>query len=245
MEESKPTGVECEIMLTTAEINRCRKVNHKQQIALIASAAKRQKIEVRMKDLTASERKEFEQAKEKELNQWISTETIRRILRSQVPEHQIVRTRWILTWKPLDEQTVQETGKHRKAKARLVVLGYEDPDLDSVQRDSPTLGRDSRMLALQMIASQRWSLRSFDIATAFLRGSKQDDRILAIEPPEELRQKLGLKSNETCELLKGAYGLVNAPLLWYAELRKALLGLEFLVPPRTPSRRVWRAGPTD
>ena len=234
IEDSKPTGVECEIMLTTAEINRCRKVNQKQQIALIASAAKRQKIEVRMRDLSASERKEFEQAKEKELNQWISTETIRRILRSQVPEHQILRTRWILTWKPLDEQTVQETGKQRKAKARLVVLGYEDPDLDSVQRDSPTLGRDSRMLALQMIASQRWSLRSFDIATAFLRGSKQDDRILAIEPPEELRQKLGLKSNETCELLKGAYGLVNAPLLWYAELRKALLGLDFLVSPLDP-----------
>ena len=108
-----------------------------------------------------------------------------------------------------------------------------------MQRDSPTLGRDSRMLALQMIASQRWSLRSFDIATAFLRGSKQDDRILAIEPAEELRQKLGLKSNETCELLKGAYGLVNAPLsLWLVRILfvRWLSGLSFLL----RSSVVWR-----
>ena len=244
-EEREPTGVECEIMLTTAEINRCKKVSLKQQIALIASAAKRQKVEVRMKDLTTNERKEFEQAKEKELNQWISTETIRRILRSQVPEHQILRTRWILTWKPLDEQATQETGKQRKAKARLVVLGYEDPDIDNVQQDSPTLGRDSRMLALQMIASQKWSLRAFDIATAFLRGSKQDGRIFAIEPPEELRQKLGLKSNETCELLKGAYGLVNAPLLWYAELREALLELNFQVSPLDPCLFILPKKPHD
>ena len=67
-EEPRPTGVECEILLTTAELRRCRSVNPKQQIALIASAAKRQKIEVRLKELTPSERLEFEQAKDKELN---------------------------------------------------------------------------------------------------------------------------------------------------------------------------------
>ena len=41
----------------------------------------------------------------------------------------------------------------KKAKARLVVLGFLDPALDKVQRDSPTLGRQSRMLILQLIAS--------------------------------------------------------------------------------------------
>ena len=41
-------------------------------------------------------------------------------------------------------------GLTKKAKARLVILGYEDPQIDSLPRDSPTLGRDSRMLALTM-----------------------------------------------------------------------------------------------
>ena len=111
----------------------------------------------------------------------------------------------------------------KKPKARLVILGYEDPLVDTLPRDPPTLGRDSRMLALQCVASHRWAVRSFDIRTAFLRGSRQDDRILGIEPPVELREKMKLKPNEVCELLKGAYGLINAPLLWYCELKTALL----------------------
>ena len=51
--------------------------------------------------------------------------------------------------------------------------------------------------------------------------------MLGIEPPEELRAKLGLKPAEVCQLLKGAYGLINAPLLWFRELSKTLQGLGF------------------
>ena len=90
------------------------------------------------------------------------------------------------------------------------------------------------MLALQCIASHRWSVRSFDIRTAFLRGSRQDGRILGMEPPPELRLKMKLQDSEVCELLKGAYGLFNAPLLWYCELKNALLGLGFVMSPFDP-----------
>ena len=202
-EETRPTGYQCEVLLTLSELQQCCKGSYQQQEALIASAAKRQKVEVKMKDLTPAERAEFEQAKNKEIDQWISTETIRRIIRNQVPEHQLLRTRWILTWKPVDEQVKQTTGRTHKAKARLVILGYEDPSLESLPRDSPTLGRDTRMLLLQLIASQKWVLKSFDISTAFLRGSKQDSRVLGIEPPAEMRRRLGLREEEACELLKG------------------------------------------
>ena len=233
-DDVRPAGIVCEVFLTMSELQQCRHVSYQQQEALIASAAKRQKVEVKLRDLTPSERKEFEQAKTKEIDQWISTETIRRITRNQVPEHQLLRTRWILTWKPVDEQVTKTTGRTHKAKARLVILGYEDPALESLPRDSPTLGRDSRMILLQLIASQKWVLRSFDISMAFLRGSKQDSRILGIEPPIEMRRSLGLREDEACELLKGAYGLVNAPLLWYIELRNALIALGFQVSPLDP-----------
>ena len=53
------------------------------------------------------------------------------------------------------------------------------------------------MLALQVISSHRWEVRSFDISTAFLRGSRQDSRVLGVEPPPELRQRLNLKDDET------------------------------------------------
>ena len=84
-------------------------------------------------------------------------------------------------------------GKNRKAKARLVVLGYMDPNITEIPRDSPTLQRDSRSLLLQYCAARRWKIRSFDVKTAFLRGSRRDNRVLGVEPPPELGEKLQLK----------------------------------------------------
>lgn len=34
---------------------------------------------------------------------------------------------------------------NRKAKARLVILGYQDPELSELERDSPTLSKLSRI----------------------------------------------------------------------------------------------------
>ena len=157
--------------------------------ALLASAAKRQRAEVKLKDLTPEQAEEFELAKIKEVNQWLDTGTVRAILRNRIPESNILRSRWILTWKDIDELEAAQLGQDRKAKARLVVLGFEDPGLTEIPRDSPTLQKESRSLIFQYCASQAWQIQSFDIKTAFLRGSRRDDRILGVEPPMELRKR--------------------------------------------------------
>ena len=202
--------------------------------ALLASAAKRQRAEVKLKDLTPEQAEEFELAKIKEVNQWLDTGTVRAILRNRIPESNILRSRWILTWKDIDELEAAQLGQDRKAKARLVVLGFEDPDLTEIPRDSPTLQKESRSLIFQYCASQAWQIQSFDIKTAFLRGSRRDDRILGVEPPMELRKKMGLTDDQVCELLKSAYGLVNAPYLWYQELKESLLEIGFQMSPLDP-----------
>ena len=115
----------------------------------------------------------------------------------------------------------------------MVILGYQDPELSSLERDSPTLSKLSRNLLIQTCVSNRWEIGSLDVKTAFLRG-KTDSRMLGIEPPEELRIKLGLRPNEVCQLLKGAYGLINAPLLWFRELTKTLQNLGFQPAPFDP-----------
>ena len=202
--------------------------------ALLASAAKRQRAEVKLKDLTPEQAEEFELAKIKEVNQWLDTGTVRAILRNRIPESNILRSRWILTWKEIDEIEAAQLGQDRKAKARLVVLGFEDPDLTEIPRDSPTLQKESRSLIFQYCASRAWQIQSFDIKTAFLRGSRRDDRILGVEPPVELRKKMGLTDDQVCELLKSAYGLVNAPYLWYQELKESLLEIGFQMSPLDP-----------
>ena len=209
-----------EIELSRDDFHKCLGKTYDYQESYLATAAKRQKVEVKLKDLSPKESELFKQAKEKEISSWLATDTVRRILRNKVPEGQLLRSRWVLTWKPLDQQEREETGLEKKAKARLVILGYEDPLIDSLPRDSPTLGRDSRMLALQCIASYKWAVRSFDIRTAFLRGSRQDSRILGVEPPPELRLKMALKDDEVCELCRvptdslmhHSYGTVNSKM---------------------------------
>jgi hypothetical protein len=223
-----------EVFLTAEDLQQCARKNYKQQEIFLASTAKKQKSEVKMHQLTTAEKEMFRKAKLKEVESWLATDTVRKITRSAIPEDQLLRTRWVLTWKTIDAIEQQELGMNKKPKARLVILGFEDPFIDTLERDSPTLGRDSRMLALQVIASHQWQVRSFDIRTAFLRGSRQDGRILGIEPPEEMRQVMGLEDHHACELLKGAYGLINAPLLWYLELKAALLSLNFVMSPFDP-----------
>jgi len=112
-----------------------------------------------------------------------------------------------LTWKPIDQQEREQLKgtKDFKAKARLVILGYLDPKIAEVPRDSPTLGRHSKMLLLQLIASKGWDLKSFDIKAAFLQGKNQKDRVLAIEPVAEIIQMMNLSPMEICKLEKGAY----------------------------------------
>lgn len=226
----------CEVLITEADIEKWKLDSEPESMSFVASAAKRQRSEIKLCTLSQKEKDEFDQAKQKEIQNWIQTGTISRILRHKIPREQILRCRWILTWKPVDEAetTMVAGGRKQKAKARLVILGYMDPQLEQLPRDSPTLGKNSKMLLLQVIASRGWTLRSFDIKAAFLQGQPQGGRTLGIEPVPELIQALQLQTNEICKLEKGAYGLIDAPFLWYTAILEELLRLGFEQSPFDP-----------
>ena len=69
---------------------------------------------------------------------------------------------------------------------------------------------------------------------SLLEGSEQGDRVLGIEPTAELRERLKLQPNEVLQLLKGAYGRVDAPYLWLMELKRGLESLGFTASPFDP-----------
>eukprot|EP00435_Cladocopium_sp_Y103_P025468 s968_g6.t1 len=193
----------------------------KEALALIASAAKKSHTEVTYQNLTTEEKALFDVAKKKELKCWLDTNTVRSIMKSKVHPSRIMGSRWVLTWKICDQSP-----NGYKPKARLVVKGYQDPLVGQVQTDSPTLSRDARMVLLQTVSSMRWRLQNFDIKTAFLRG-RSDGRQLAMQPVPELRSMMGLSDSEVCLLEGNAYGRVDAPLLFYKELRSQLEKLQF------------------
>ena len=206
--------------------------NREEAFLFLATNAKKQRTEVKLSTLDPAERQEFEVSKDKEVKNCLQTGTVVRIFRNQLSPKQILRCRWLYVWKLLeDPKDIKENnGKSRKAKARLVVVGYMDPQLDIIPRDSPTLG----FLIAQAIASVQWTLMSFDIKAAFLQGKTQEDRVIAVEPVPEMVKAMNLKPNEVCKLVKSAYGLIDVPFLWYTELDRQLKALGFTPSPFDP-----------
>ena len=227
-EDTQPMAWRTEIVVNDSDIDRWRHESTPSDMAFMVTASKKQHSEVRLTELTAEEQELFAQAKASEINNWLSNKAVEKVLRSQILADQVLRCRWILTWKAIDPSEITSPNKTHKPKARLVVLGYLDPDLENIPRDSPTLGRNSRMLILQLVASQGWILQSFDIKAAFLQGEPQAGRVMGLEPTEEFRKQFNMKLDQILRLVKGAYGLVDAPFLWYQALRTELvrLGLE-------------------
>eukprot|EP00969_Alexandrium_andersonii_P039650 1737192-Alexandrium_andersonii.AAC.1 len=67
-----------------------------------------------------------------------------------------MKMRWVLEWR-LDEDTGD-----KKPKARLVILGYMDPDYEHRPAASPTMTRNTRQLILQFGAWMGFSAAKGD-----------------------------------------------------------------------------------
>ncbi len=76
----------------------------------------------------------------------------------------------------------------------MVVVGFTDPDLLSVPRDSPTLAVRTRYLMYALVAMNRWELHKGDITAAFLQGEAgaEEARKVYGRPPPELLKRLGV-----------------------------------------------------
>ena len=118
----------------------------------------------------------------------------------------MVKMRWLLTWKPCEES---EDGK--KAKARIILLGFLDPDLTEQTTHSPTMTRTTRQLITAIAAMLGMKLEKGDVTAAFLQGTAIE-RDLFVVPVEELAEALGIEPGQAARLTKEAYGLVAAPL---------------------------------
>ena len=231
----QPSEQQCfmlEVPLSKQDLLNWSRSEQPEEMIHVAAASKRARAEVQIKDLTITDRKLFDAAKQAELSCWLQTSALRPVLRKGLNPEQILKSRWVLTWKPVPEE--DGLPNNRKAKARLVVLGFQDPRLTEVSRDAPTLTREGRNTILQMIASHHWTLTSFDIKTAFLRGKADSNNPLAMEPPKELRDRMQLQDEQVCALIGNAYGRVDAPLLFYKELTSQLKDLGFKMHPLEP-----------
>ena len=192
-------------------------------LSFMTSDAKRGS-EVSLSKLTAKDKALFDEAKRKELDQWVDHSVLEVALRAGVPVSRIMPMRWVLTWKTVKEGEDQ----HTKAKARLVVKGFTDPDLIELRAEAPTLGKQSRHMLLQLGASHKWVFEVGDVKTAFLQGDKTEtNREVFLEPVKELRDRYKMTQEHIFRLMGSAYGLRTAPRNWYQRVKKDLLGIDW------------------
>ena len=142
------------------------------------SFKRRAAIEVNEKHLSPEEKELFRSSKAVEVSNFVAAKAF-----EILPEHlkptanQAIRMRWILTWKH------KEDGSHT-AKARAVLLGYQDPCYEQRAANSPTTTRQTRQLQLQLAASRRFKMRKGDVTGAFLQSRPYPGELYCIPAPE-------------------------------------------------------------
>ena len=171
--------------------------------------------------LCAADRAKFQEAKRKELESFFHNQVWEF---DTVDNAQAERT---LTARVLTKWSKNPDGSPR-AKARLIVRGYQDYDALSKGLDasSPTTSRTSRNFLLSLTAILGWNAWTSDIATAFLQGGYQS-RKLWVKLPADCLQLLGAPPTTRMLLLKPVYGQLDAPRMWWIEAQRRLreLGL--------------------
>ena len=139
-------------------------------VAFVVSQMKRNTVEVRERTLTDEELAQFKQAKDKEVRSYIQSHCFKVLPLAQQDKFDSVGMRWVLTWKGLEDGS----GGH-KAKARAVILGYQDKNYEFKQTASPTLSRSGRQAFLAFCSQCHFRVRKGDVSSAFLQGEVLED----------------------------------------------------------------------
>jgi hypothetical protein len=205
--------------------------------------------EVSFTRLTSADKRLFDFAKQKEVKQFLKEEAVRRC--KDEAENQegwrsgrIMKARWVLTWKaaPAEEQAESRAeaqanrgatnlsmdGK-RKAEARIVIVGFQHPDLGSsrYKTAAPEMSTMGRMLVYQLIVPNGWDIEGLDMLTAFLQTkSHQEEEQLWTTGAPELRQALGCSDEDLLQIVKNLYGLTTAPRALWEDINRACVSHE-------------------
>ena len=142
---------------------------------------------------------------------------------NEIEPHLILKSRVCYKWKPKDG------GKWFKPKARIVVLGYQDPHLPLLSRDAPVLAKTTLVLIIQWAACFDIILLNGDCKSAFLQGEPDTERPVRIymRPPTDDIAKAAIPEwNDPLllyQLTAPVYGQANAPRRWFLHVLHTLM----------------------
>ena len=215
-EEAAAVAIELELPTTR---NGWKQMSKNPQ-TFLANMMKKKAVEVHERHMDLETKEKFRQAKLVEMNKFLKSEALEVLPQHLQPsKDQAMQMRWLLTWKvDGDGQTVP--------KARIVILGYQDPQYEHRVTYAPTTTRHTRQLMLQYAAGRQWWSWKGDVAAAFLQGRECKEDLYCIPTPE-LCELLQIPKESVSRLRKTCYGLVQAPYEWYETVREFLLSIGY------------------
>ena len=211
--ESTRRAIEIEIEIPSSK--RQLKKFLQQPEAFVAQKLKKRQVEVHEKHLTQEEALQFCKAKDTEVRNFIASECFQLASGQSFTPEEVMGMRWLLTWKYDDEKYAEQGGK--KAKARAIVLGYQDPNYEFRKTSAPTPTKAGRQLFFQTCAWKKFRLTKGDVSGAFLQGADLEEDLWC-RPLPEICKAIGVEADTPMLLKKAAYGLVQAPLHWYQSI---------------------------
>ena len=112
------------------------------QVATTKAAKRR--VEVSLRKLSNEDRALFEKAMQKEWQSWVENRVMSLCKKRGVDPEKVIRARWVLVWKKSSDPDI----KTKTPKARLVLVGWQDPMLGKTATDSPTLRKETKSVVL-------------------------------------------------------------------------------------------------
>ncbi|EDN11015.1 hypothetical protein HCAG_09225 [Histoplasma mississippiense (nom. inval.)] len=141
----------------------------------------------------------------------------------RTPNMAVLRGQWVF------DKKFNNMGKVVRYKARWVVCGnYQQKGVNYSKTFAPVVSASTSRALMEISASRGWHVLQIDMVTAFLNAQLPADERIYMSQPTGFREGRG---DLVCELMQGLYGLKQAALLWYEELRKMLLQSGFRVSP--------------
>ena len=180
---------------------------------------------------------EVRQSKLSELSSWVKNQAGKPCLKAEYTQRTGLKplpTRWVGTFKRKKGVKI--------VKQRLVGKGFAEANQASMETSSPTATRTGHRIVMSIAARKHWEIHSLDVSAAFLKGFDFDKlrelgharQPVALNVNAEIFQLLAELDKDVwqpaasdperfcIELSCGAYGLKDAPLLWFIRFMSAL-----------------------
>jgi transposase InsO family protein len=135
------------------------------------------------------------------------------------PGKNIVSCKWVFKAKQ------DANGDVIRFKARLVARGFSQAyGVDYFETYAPVAKLTTCRTIFALAALEKWEIHGMDVITAYLLG-KLDEEIYMMQP--EGFEKMGMKRNMVCRLLRSLYGLKQAARVWNQKIHAFLLKIGF------------------